>query len=206
MQFCEVSPIECQHRPLLRRRVDEDLIISDSLVRPACILTGQHVVSKLAKLYDDREAEILIGVECGHGSGFLVRLNRQIDFLPMYSVVLQRRVQVFLRQIRMVAKDLIVAQTQVSPLDDPRNRVTRISNARIAAAHSGRLLNPALRLYIPGGHAGSLSAHQPYSHSTAALTSGPTTNSVPWVKAGFALAILTVDERRHEHPLPDRAR
>src|SRR5271163_4962258 len=70
----------------------------------------------------------------------------------MLSVVIPGRVEVRGREPYDVLQDLLVRGTQPTGIHDAPNRDPRVANAGPSAAHTWRLLNPALVLGWVCGH------------------------------------------------------
>jgi len=58
------------------------------------ILASLDVVSQAAELLDHGQREVLVGVQPGHGSGRLVRLDLVVDFVAVSAYVRPRVRQV----------------------------------------------------------------------------------------------------------------
>jgi hypothetical protein len=66
---------------------------------------------------------------------FLVFLDRSFDLFSVRPVIGPSDRQVGLGQVRVVFSDLRIRQPQPAPRNDTRDRVPRISNARLATTH-----------------------------------------------------------------------
>jgi hypothetical protein len=51
-----------EHGPLFADGILEDVCIGNALAGPPCLLNRPHVVSASAKLLDDRQGKVLIGI------------------------------------------------------------------------------------------------------------------------------------------------
>jgi hypothetical protein len=112
-------------------------------------LTGflgcQDVMTKLPKFFDHRKREIFVTVQPRHPLSFLVFLYCSVDLFSVRPVIGPSNRQVGLGQVRVMFSDLRIGQSQPAPCNETRDRVSRISNARLATTHVGSRLNPAFR-------------------------------------------------------------
>ena len=103
VQANEMLPIERQQRATLRMRECENRFVGHSLTSLGSVLNGQNVVTQLAKVLDDRQREILVGVEVGQ-SGFLVFANLLFNLVQMCAGKGPRVRQIFSAQSRVAAQ------------------------------------------------------------------------------------------------------
>ena len=109
----EIRMIMGNHSTLVGGGIRKNLGIVNALASPRRLLDGSHVVPKTAQFLDNRQREILIGIEPGHAwLVCLVVANIFIDLGGVLSVVVPGRVEVFGRKAHNVRQDLLVRQTE----------------------------------------------------------------------------------------------
>lgn len=96
MKAFEIGIIVREDGATVGRGIRKDLGAVNALVGPPSFLHGPHVVPELAQRLDDRQREVLIGIEPGHTRSVrLVLANVLVDFRAMLSVVIPGRLEVF---------------------------------------------------------------------------------------------------------------
>jgi hypothetical protein len=138
----EVTAVERQHRSALGAREGQDSGIRDPKVPLARLLGCQDIVTKAPQLFDDRVGEILVALELGHPSAFLIVPYRLVDRFRVLVVIGPGGLQVRLGQIGVVLEDALIWEAQTTPLHQAGHGVARVSDTRLAAADAGSFLDP----------------------------------------------------------------
>ncbi len=104
VQRDEVLAVDRQNSPFIGRRVYQHLLVGQLAIRVAGFLNGDNVVAKTAELLNDRQWEVLVGVESGHDLRGLVHLDLPLDVAPMGAIVGPRICEIFGSKSRVAAQ------------------------------------------------------------------------------------------------------
>jgi hypothetical protein len=166
MKADEVLPVERQHGAIQLDGQSKNAVVRYGLAAASILLHGEYVVAEPSQFQHDRVAEIFIGVEAGHdGLSFLIRSHGLVDFLPVRFVVRRCRVQVILRQVRVLFQYLSVGGAELSILHQQPNGEARVPYPCGTAANVGEfrpdpLANQSVgRVILLAGHANLSESH-----------------------------------------------
>jgi hypothetical protein len=147
VQFTEVAAIVSQNCPPKSCRTGQNIGIRNALTGTPIILGCQHIVPQCTELIDRGLREIFVSVKVRHERS----VAPGIAFIPAYGVlnligvftrIVPRCVQIFLRQGGVERQQLGVADSKLSIADENPDRNPRATKARFPAHHIWPFLNP----------------------------------------------------------------
>jgi hypothetical protein len=142
MKADEMAAVQRDQDSLLGDSEAQHLGIGDALTCPTALGRRQHIVTKLPKLENDREWEILIAVDPGHGSCVLVVGNLLVDLVAVGTRKRPRIRQILGSQRGITAQEVGLARSQSPGLNQEPNGNTSAEDTRLPSAHVRPALNP----------------------------------------------------------------
>ncbi len=118
MEGDEVATVESEDDPTLGDGEGQNCGVCNSLIALASLLDSQQVMAAPAQLDDHLQVEVLVGIQSGHLSCFLVGEDGPINLLTVTVVIRPGHVQIVLAQIGMTLSDLAVGESQPPPLHE----------------------------------------------------------------------------------------